>query len=358
MISQDTIEKIKELPILEVVNRYSDIQLKKSGHSWKGLSPWVNEKSASFFVHPGKNIYKDFSTGKGGNNAIAFVMDKEGIDFVDAVKSLAAQWSIDIEVIKDTAENAQKVEAKKEVREALQWALAHFCANEIPISFTKYREFPEDVLNDFKIGYSKPLWDDVTIAGKKAGFSPEVLVKAGLIVKREKSEGYYDYFRDRVMFPILDNRGNVIAFSGRDAESGNQTVIIDTEESKVNRPPKYINSPDTAYDKSKSLFGLFQAIKSKQTENGMYLVEGPTDVMRMYQYGICNTVAPCGSALTEEQAKLIRRLTDKVIMVPDNDCEKEKNAGIEALHRNAPVAIQAGLQVKVLIPGSLKSSSL
>jgi DNA primase len=356
LISQTTIDKLRELPILEVVTRYSDIHLKKTGATFKGLSPWGAEKSPSFFVHPGKNIYKDFSTGKGGNNAIAFVMDKEGVDFVDAIKSLAGQWSIDIEYTKDAAENGHKAETRKEIREAMQWALAHFCANEVPESFTKYREFPEDVLNAFKIGYAKPSWNDVTAAAIKAGFSPEVLTNAGLIRKRESSEGYYDFFRDRIMFPVFDSRGNVVAFSGRDAESDNQTAVIDKKEPEFERPPKYINSPDTAYDKSKNLFGLYQALKIKNFDKGIYQVEGPTDVMRMYQFGL-PTVAPCGSALTDEQAKLIRKYTDKIIMVPDNDCAKEKNAGIDALHRNAPIAIKAGLQVKVLIPGSLKGQS-
>lgn len=350
MISQSTIDKLRELPLLDVVQRYTDIELKKSGSSWKGKSPWTNDKTPSFFVHPGKGIYKDFSSGKGGNNAIQFVMDKEGIEFIDAVKSLAGQWGVDIEYLnlKDGEQAQQKAEARKEVREALQWALSHFCANDIPEGFINSRQFPEDVLNAFKIGYARNSWDDLLTAAQKAGFTPEVLVNAGLVRKREGTEGYYDYFRDRVMFPIFDSRGNVIAFTGRDAETE-----LQIDESM--KPPKYINSPDTAYDKSKNLFGLYQTIQSKKYDQGIYLVEGPTDVMRMFQFGLQNTTAPCGSSLTEEQAKLIKRLTDKIIMVPDNDCEKEVNAGIEALHRNAPVAIQAGLQVKVIIPGSLKN---
>lgn len=356
MIDQETIDQCHELDLFDVVSRYQDIKLKKAGEAYKGCSPWTNEKTPSFYVHPKKGFYKDFSSGKGGNNAIAFVMDKEGVGFIDAVKSLCDQHSISIKYLKNgDGSHEQKVEERKNIKEAICWALAHFCANEVPESFSKYREFPEDVLNAFKIGYAKNSWDDLYTAATKAGFHPDVLVNAGLIKKREGKEGYYDVFRDRIMFPILDSKGNVIAFTARDAESDNQQAIIDQESKEVKRPAKYINSPDTCYDKSKSLYGLYQALQSKTLrDDGIFLVEGPTDVMRMWQYKMINTVAPCGAALTDEQAKIIKRYTDKVIMVPDNDCAKEKNAGIDALHRNAPVAIKAGLQVKVLIPGSLK----
>jgi DNA primase len=366
MIDQKTIDDCRDLDLLTVVNKFNDIQLKKNGSSYRGFSPWSKEKTPSFYVHPVKGIYKDFSSGKGGDNAIRFVMDKEGFDFVDAVKWLCQEFSIEIKFLKNGNDDGKTTQERLEVRDALQWALAHFCGNEVPEDFVNYREFPEDVIDVFKIGYAKNSWDDLYKAATKAGFKPDVLVNAGLIRPRVQavgldgskgqSAGYYDYFRDRIIFPIFDRRGNVVAFTARDAETEDQTQVIDQQPEKKEKPPKYINSPDTCYDKSKSLYGLYQCVKSNEYQKGVYLVEGPTDVMRMHQHNLKATVAPCGSALTDEQAKVIRKLTDKLVIVPDNDCggENGKNAGIDALHRNAPVAIKAGLQVKVLIPGSTK----
>jgi DNA primase len=344
LISQNTIEKIKELPILDVVLKYPDIDLKKNGTGYKGFSPWSKEKSPSFFVHPGKNIFKDFSTGKGGNNAIAFVMQKESCEFIDAVKILAQEHSIDIEYDKTTG-GTQPEKPKLDIRGSLEWACAHFCANSIPESFTKFRSFPEEILEAFKIGYAKPSWDDLLKSGVAASQNLEALVAAGLIKKREGKEGHYDFFRDRIMFPIQDYRGNIVAFTGRDAET-------QTPKEGAEKPSKYTNSPDTCYDKSVHLYGLYQALKDGTiNKSGAYLVEGPTDVLRWHLHGLSNTVAPCGSALTEQQAKLLKRFTDKITFVPDNDCDKEKNPGIDAMNRNVPIAIKLGFTVKVLIPG-------
>lgn len=356
MIHQDTIDRCRELDLVDVVRKFSDITLKPHGqHQHRALSPWTNEKTPSFYVHEKKGIYKDFSSGKGGNNAIRFVMDKEGFDFVDAVKWLCQEFTIEIKFTNGGPEDKKTAEQRQEVRDVMEWATGHFCGNEVPEDFVKYREFPEDVLNEFKIGYAKNSWDDLYKAATKAGFKPELLVNAGL-VRPKANGGYYDYFRDRVMFPIFDRRGNVIAFTGRDAETEDQTQVIDQEPVKKEKPPKYMNSPDSCYNKSKNLYGLYQCIKANDYQKAVYLVEGPTDVMRMHQHGIKATVAPCGSSLTEDQAKIIRKLTDKIIIVPDNDCGKEdgSNPGIEALHKNAQVAIKAGLQVKVLIPGVTK----
>lgn len=342
MISHATIERVREVSILDVVNRYSDITLKKAGEAWKGHSPFTNEKTPSFYVHPKKNLFKCFSTGHGGNSPINFVMLKEGIEFVDAVKKIAEWENIPIEYDKNPPKEDN---VKADIRAALEWACAHFCANDIPKDFIKYRDFPEECLQPFRVGYAKPAWDDLLAIAQKAGHRTEILLAAGLIRKSESGK-LYDAFRDRIMFPIFDYRGNVVAFTGRDAET--QAVKEGAE-----KPPKYINSPDTCYNKSHHLFGLYQAIKGGQMtkDGGVYLVEGPTDVIRFHKHGLTNTVAPCGSALTEDQAKLLKRFTDKIIYVPDNDCDKEPNAGIEAMERNAPIAIKAGFTVKVLIPG-------
>ncbi len=149
------------------------------------------------------------------------------------------------------------------------------------------------------------------------------------------------------MMPITDYRGNVVAFTGRISESGSNVT-----DSSQEAPPKYINSPESCFDKSFHLYGLYQAIKGGKLNQGAYLVEGPTDILRCHVHGLTNSVAPCGSAFTEQQAKLLKRYTDKIIFIPDNDRDKEdKNAGIEAMERNALIAVKAGFTVKVLIPG-------
>jgi len=363
MISHTTIETVRDLAIYDVVSKYQDITLKKTAaNTWRGTSPWTQEKTPSFYVVGPKNIFKDFSSGKGGG-PVQFVMEKDGLEWIDAVKSLCSQHGIQIEYDKNPPPE-ETISKSVEIQAALEWACAHFCANPIPESFTKYRAFPDECLAPFKVGYANPSWNDLLKSAITAGHKPEILLQAGLIRKRENTnggidtvflnpnDGYYDYFRDRIIFPVFDYRGNVVAFSGRDAET--QPVKEGHE-----KPVKYMNSPETCYDKSRHLFGLYQAIKDKAAKDrmmkeGAYLVEGPTDVIRFHKHTFSNTVAPCGSALTEQQAKLLKRYTDKIIYVPDNDCDKPKNAGIEAMERNAPIAIKAGFTVKVLIPGMSK----
>lgn len=356
MISQTTIDAVHALNIYDVVSRYNDITLKKSGQNWKANSPWSNENTPSFYVVKSKNIFKDFSTGKGGG-PVRFVMEKDGLTWIDAVKSLCEQHGITIEYDKNTdpkvvgEESTAAYQKKADIREALDWACAHFCANELPESFTKYRSFPDDEkLAPFKLGYAKASWDDLVISARmdKDKIIPdETLILAGLAKKSEGGK-VYDAFRDRIMFPIFSYMGNVVAFTARDARDYDAQPLKEGEE----KPAKYINSPESTWDKSKNLYGLYQAIKGGRLKEGAYLVEGPTDVLRWHLNDITNTVAPCGSALTEDQAKIIKRHTDKLIIVPDNDADKADNPGLKALHRNAQVAIKAGLTVKVLIPGS------
>lgn len=348
MIKSESIDLVREADLLRVITSFSDIELKKAGtSSFKGKSPFVEEKSASFFVSTAKGIYKCFSTGKGGNNPISFVMEKEKVEFLEAVKIVA-----EIEGIKLEYDNNQKPEdntAKADIRSALEWACSHFCTRDVPESFSKYRAFPSEILDTFRIGYAPASWDDLLISAKNSGISTDSLLQAGLIRKREGKDGHYDFFRDRIMFPITDYRGNVVAFTGRDAESGSKDP-----ESTQEAPPKYMNSPESCFDKSFHLYGLYQAIKGKKLVGGAYLVEGPTDVLRWHLHEYTNTVAPCGSAFTEQQAKLLKRFTDRLTIVGDNDCDKERNAGIEAMERNAMVAIKAGFTVKVLVPGIVK----
>ena len=342
MIAETSIDAVRELSIYDVVSKYNDIELKKTGSTYRAKSPWVDEKTPSFYVVPGRNFFKDFSTGKGGN-PITFVMEKENVEWLEAVKILASAHNITLEY-DNNAPKQEDNKAKADIRLALEWACAHFCAHSVPESFTKYRAFPDEVLAPFKVGYAQPGWNDLLESAKKNNISLQSLLAAGLVRENEKKDNHYDYFRDRIMFPILDYRGNVVAFTGRDAETQ-----APKEGEKI---PKYINSPDSCYNKSAHLYGIYQAIKGGKLKDGAYLVEGPTDVIRWHKHTFTNTVSPCGSAFTEEQAKLLKRFTDKLTIVPDNDCDKVKNAGLDALHANAIVAIKAGFTVKVLIPGS------
>lgn len=342
MIHPDTIQQLKDLSLVDVITRYNDITLKKSGtHNFVGKSPWSNEKTPSFYVIPAKGIFNDFSTGRKGNNPISFVMQKENLDFVDACKSLASQHGIEIKYTKEEKQDPEVVKKKIAVSEALEWACAHFIEQPVPEPFRKQRALPDAILNAFKVGFAKPLWDDLLSAAKVAGIDADTLHAAGLVRKREGKEGHYDALRDRVIIPVTDYRGNVIGFTGRDAET--------QPHQKDQKVPKYQHTE--GMDKSKHLFGLHLAIKGGKLTEGAYLVEGPIDVMRWHACGITNTVGIQGSDFSEDQAKLLKKFTDKLTIVPDNDCDKEKNKGIEAMHRNAPIAVKAGFTVKVLIPG-------
>lgn len=337
MISHTTIESVKELSIYDVVSRYNDIELKKAGKEWKAMSPWTSEKTPSFCVVPQKNIFKDFSSGKAGG-PIQFVMDKDNLTYVDAIKSLCEQHSIKIEY-ENGEPSEESVSRSVEVRSALEWAAAHFVSNGIPDSFIKSRAFPEESLTPFRVGYAKAEWDDLITNAHKAGHSLETLQHADLIKKSENGGKLYDTFRDRIMMPITDYRGNVIGFTGRDAET----------QKKDHERPKYQHTKGV--DKSHHLFGLYQAIKGRKLESGAFLVEGPLDVVRWHKHEITNTVGMQGSDFSEQQAKLLKRYTDKLTIVPDNDCDKDENKGIQAMEKNALVAIKAGFSVKILIPG-------
>lgn len=339
MIAEETISELMALSIEKVVQAYDIIELKKVGRNYKALSPWGREKTASFHINTAKNIFKCFSSGKGGNNGISFVMQLENLDFVSACRSLAAQHGITIQEdgVKATPEDQAKKEA---IREAIQWACGHFCSNTVPESFRKNRSFPEAICERFRLGFAKPGWDNLLIDAKKAGQSLEGLVMAGLL-KKKKDGGYYDAFRDRVMIPITDYRGNVVGFTGRLAGT------VKTTEQDI---AKYIHSE--GLERNNHLFGLSLALQDKKLEtSGAYLVEGPTDVMRGHLHNLTNTVGIQGSSFTDTQAKLLRRFTDMLTIIPDNDQGKEKNAGLEALDRNAAVALRTGFKVKVLIPG-------
>ncbi|MEO9853118.1 MAG: DNA primase [Reichenbachiella sp.] len=335
MIKSQTIEEIKSrMDIYEVVSDF--VALKKSGSSYKALSPFTNEKTPSFMVSPAKGIFKCFSTGKGGD-AISFLMEVDGLSYLEALKYLAQKYAITIE--EDEAD--PNYLAEQSIRESLfitlNFAKDHFIENlwasdegkSIGLSYFKERGFSEDTIKRFDLGYALDQWQGLMDAAQAAGHKDEFLEQTGLkIVKEDKA---YDRFRGRVVFPIHNITGKVIAFGARTLKSNE-------------KGPKYINSPETElYTKSKILYGIFQAKNEIRNQENCYLVEGYTDVVSLSQAGVTNVVASSGTSLTEDQIKLIQRYSKNVTVLFDGD-----KAGIKASMRGIDMMLTGGLNVKAV----------
>ena len=339
-ISNDTTEKVRErVDIEEVVNDY--VTLKKKGQNLWACCPFHQEKTPSFSVSPAKQIYKCFGCGKAGD-PIQFIMDIEGIGFVEAIRHLATRYGIEIEEESNNAdpEAIQAYNEKESLFIALNFAREFFQQNlgteegqSIGLSYFKERGFTPAIIEKFQLGYAMDSWDRLLVQAKKSGFETGILLKAGLILERENNPGnYYDRFRGRVVFPIHNLSGKPIAFGAR----------ILTQDKKQ---PKYINSPETAiYHKSDVLYGIFQAKQAIRQEDNCYLVEGYTDVVSMHLSGIENVAASSGTSLTESQIKLIKRFTDNVTVLYDGDA-----AGIQASLRGVDLLLEGGLNVKTVV---------
>ncbi|MEQ8904384.1 DNA primase [Ekhidna sp.] len=335
MIHPSTIEEIKNrIDIVEVVGDF--VTLKRSGSSYKALSPFTNEKTPSFYVVPSKGIFKDFSSGKGGD-AITFVMEVDGLSYVEALKYLAGKYGIEIKE-EEQSDEAQQAQNKREsLYIVLNFASEYFQrvlhtsdeGKSIGLSYFKERGFTEETIKKFELGYSKELWDGLLNEATQKGYNKELLAEAGLVIDKEGKN--YDRFRSRVIFPIHNVSGKTIAFGGRKLSSTDKSA-------------KYINSPETElYHKSKVLYGMFQGKNSIRKEDNCYLVEGYTDVISMHQAGIENVVASSGTALTEDQVKLIRRYTENVTVIFDGD-----QAGIKASMRGIDLLLEGDLNVKAV----------
>lgn len=338
MISPATIEELKnKIDIVDVVGDF--VNLKKSGSSYKALSPFTAEKTPSFYVVPSKGIYKCFSSGKGGD-AINFVMEIDGLSYVEALKYLAAKYQIEIEEEEQTDEALAAQNKRESLYIILAFASKYFTdlllnhteGQSIGLTYFKERGFTEETIHNFNLGYSLNQWDHFHQEALKKGFNEDLIEEAGLVVKKEDRS--YDRFRNRVIFPIHNVTGKVIAFGAR---------IMSSEDEKV-KQPKYINSPETElYNKSQVLYGLFQAKQSIRQADNCYLVEGYTDVISMHQRGISNVVSSSGTALTSDQVKLIRRYSPNVTVLFDGD-----PAGIRASMRGIDMLLEGDLNVKVL----------
>jgi DNA primase len=338
MITHETIDEVKNrIDIVDVVGDF--VSLKRSGQNYKALSPFTNEKTASFYVVPAKGIFKDFSSGKGGD-AITFVMEHEGMSYLESIRYLAKKYGVEIK--EDVGRRDEELATQSE-RDALyilmNFAKEHYKdlmfqhdeGKSIGLSYFRERGFNDRTIEKFELGYSLNEWDNLSKTAVSKGYSETMLEKAGLLIKKDDGKKY-DRFRGRVIFPVQNLSGKVIAFGAR---------ILTKEKDQ----PKYINSPETEiYHKSNVLYGMYQAKNAIRKEEFCFLVEGYTDVISMHQAGIENVVASSGTALTEEQIKLMRRFTENVTVLYDGDA-----AGIKAAVRGIDLVLKGGLNVRIVL---------
>lgn len=337
VISRETIDEVKSrIDIIDVIGDF--VTLKRSGQNYKALSPFTNEKTASFYVVPAKGIFKDFSSGKGGDG-ITFVMEHEGMSYLEAIRYLGKKYGVEIREEAVSAEQHAKQSDRDSLYIVMNFAKEHYKdllyhsdeGQSIGLSYFRERGFNDRTIEKFELGYSINEWDNFNKKALSAGYSEEMLEKAGLIVRKDGGR-FYDRFRGRVIFPVHNLAGKVIAFGAR---------ILTKEKDQ----PKYINSPETEiYHKSNVLYGMFQAKNAIRREDFCYLVEGYTDVISMHLADVDNVVASSGTALTEEQIKLIRRFTENVTVLFDGDA-----AGIKAALRGIDLVLKGGLNVRVVL---------
>ena len=339
MITKQTIDLVFETARLEeVIGEF--VQLKKAGSNFKGLSPFTDEKTPSFMVSPVKQIWKDFSTGKGGN-VISFLMEHEHFSYPEAIKWLAKKYNIEIEETEQSDEQKQQINERESMFLVSKFAKDYFHdvlmntqkGRAIGLSYFKERGFREDTIEKFDLGYCKDEWDNFTKAALDKGYDLKYLKSTGLTIVKEGGEKdrMFDRFKGRVMFPIHSMSGRILGFGGR----------ILTNDKKA---AKYLNSPESdIYHKSKILYGLYQAKKEIAKQDNCFLVEGYTDVISFHQSGIENVVASSGTALTPEQIRLVNRLTNNITVLFDGDA-----AGIRASLRGIDLILEQGMNVKVV----------
>lgn len=335
MISRSTIDRIFESArVEEVIGEF--VQLKKAGSNFKGLSPFTDEKSPSFMVSPVKQIWKDFSTGKGGNS-VSFLIEHEHFSYPEALKWLAKKYNIEIEETEQTSEEKAQMNERESMFLVSNYAKDYFHnlmlntnkGKAIGLSYFKERGFTDEIIKKFDLGYCLDEWDNFTKEALAKGYDLKYLAATGLTIVKETRQ--FDRFKGRVMFPIHSMSGRILGFGGR----------ILTSDKKA---AKYLNSPESdLYHKSKILYGIYQAKKEIAKQDNCYLVEGYTDVISFYQSGIENVVASSGTALTSDQIRLVNRLTKNITVLFDGDA-----AGIRASIRGIDLILEQGMNVKVV----------
>lgn len=331
-ITEEKINEIREATdIVDVISQY--VSLKRRGKSFFGLCPFHQEKTPSFHVDPIKGFYHCFGCGEGGN-VFSFIMKMDKITFPDAVRHLAQKANIDLPIAEEDSNVLKETQLLYHVNQMaalfFRECLLKTEAGKKAGAYLTQRGFHADILESFLIGYAPNRWDGLIQKAKRESVSLDILHKAGLIIARKDGSGFYDRFRGRLMFPVINISGNVVGFGGRALK----------DEKGI---PKYINSPETSiYRKSYILYGLYQSREGIRKEDKVLFVEGYTDLMRLHQAGIPYGVATSGTALTEGQANLISRYTKNVILVYDGD-----SAGFAAALRGADVLLSSGLHVQV-----------
>lgn len=340
-IPEETVERIRQAAdIVEVVGDF--VSLKRRGSNYIACCPFHNEKTPSFNVNPARQIYKCFGCGKAGD-PVRFIMDVENLGYGEALRYLAKKYSIEVEEQEVTPEEQNRQTERESLYIALNYAKTFFQhhllktdeGRGIGLSYFRERGFSDPTVEAFDLGYSPDSWDALLTDAQAKGYNPDVLAKAGLTVTREDTTGQkaakvFDRFRGRVMFPIHNVSGRVIAFGAR---------ILKPDP----KAPKYLNSPETdVYHKSQVLYGIFQAKQTVRQEDVCYLTEGYTDVISLHQAGIKNVVASSGTSLTIEQIRLISRFTQNVTILYDGDA-----AGVKAALRGLDMVLEEGLNVSV-----------
>ncbi len=314
------------------------VSLKKSGQNYKALSPFSNEKTASFFVVPAKGIFKDFSSGKGGD-AITFVMEHEKMSYAESLRYLAKKYGVEIKEDRQSDESKAALSEREGLYILMNFAKDYYRQQitsseegiSIGLSYFRERGFNDRTIEKFELGYALEGWENFSNEALAKGYNKELLEKTGLIVKKDDGSTY-DRFRGRVIFPVHNISGKVIAFGARML-------------GKDKNQPKYINSPETEiYHKSDVLYGLYQGKNAIRQHDVCYLVEGYTDVISLHQADVQNVVASSGTALTENQIKLIRRFTENITVLFDGDA-----AGIKAALRGIDMILKGGLNVRVVL---------
>ena len=340
MISKQTIDKIfSTIRVEEIIGEY--VQLKRAGSNFKGLSPFHDEKSPSFIVSPSKQIWKDFSSGKGGT-AISFLMEIESFTYPEALRHAAKKYGIEIEedLRQQTPEQKQS-QTDKELLYKIHEVANDFFQEQmfntdegktIAYSYFKERELRDEIIRKFQLGYSPEQKNSFTEFALEKGYSKEILEKSGLSIFPENSPNGIDRFRERVIFPIHSFSGRVLGFGARILKNNVKTA-------------KYLNSPETEiYHKSQVLYGLNQGKQAISKNNLCLLVEGYMDVIALHQSGIEHVVSSSGTALTVEQIKLIKRLTENVTILFDGDA-----AGIKASFRSIDMLLSESMNIRVLL---------
>jgi DNA primase len=335
LITRETIDKVFETArVEEVIGDF--VQLKRAGSNYKGLSPFSDERSPSFMVSPVKQIWKDFSSGKGGS-VVTFLMEHEHFTYPEAIRYLANKYNIEIEETEISQEDKIEANEKESLFLVSEFAKSYFHdtllnseeGKAIGLTYFKERGFTNETITKFGLGYSPETWDAFTKEGLAKGYQLEFLERVGLTIVREDGK-HFDRFKGRVMFPIQSLSGRNLGFGGR----------ILTNDKKA---AKYLNSPESdIYHKSKVLYGIYHAKQAIAKQNNCYLVEGYTDVIQMHQAGIENVVASSGTALTPDQIRLINRLTKNITVLFDGDA-----AGLRASIRGIDLILEEGMNVKV-----------